>query len=64
MIEAVEESHEIAGYELPRIGVIADRVDLILLVGSPGVGDKAVPIEINPGLVRSPTGIGISSQSS
>ena len=51
VIEAIEKSHEVAGDELPRFGVLADRVDLILLVGSPGSGDESFPVEHQSGIM-------------
>src|SRR5205085_9635531 len=50
MIESVKESHEVTGNELAWLDVLTDYIDLILLVGSPGIGDEAFPLEHQPGI--------------
>src|SRR5580698_6517900 len=51
VIETVEKSHEVAGDELARLGVLMNDVDLILLIAHPGVGYETVPVEAESGVV-------------
>ena len=45
MVEATVPMHRVGGNELVRVGVLANRPDLILYVARPGVGDEVLPVE-------------------
>ena len=51
MIESVEEPHEVRGDELAWFCVLADGVDLVLLVGDPDMCKESLPVEHQAGIV-------------
>jgi len=51
VIEAVEKSHQVSGDKLPLLRLRANRIDLILLVTHPRVGNKVFPLQHQPGII-------------